>query len=485
MPGDVCIVCGNNRAKDNSISLHRIPRNPSKRERWIAGLGLDEAGLRDYHRVCSRHFPNADAQNTPDITIGRRFASPKKQWTSRAERAKTRDTMRTTRPACEDLVMTPAIGERADVVVASYPIDHSCLSVDELHSKSSCSQDAASSEASIANNSQYDRDLVSTALLAKIEAVEAKIKKLEKELCVSASRGRCFTVEDIASSDELVKLYTGFPSYEILLAFYEFLGPAVDELKYWGEKDHTRKRQRKRKLIALDQLLLTLMKLRLNLVNKDLGVRFGISESLVSRYVCTWVCFLYQHLNEIKWTPSVEQVTATMPHAFREKYPTTFAIIDGSEIFLETPNDLHLQSSTWSNYKHHNTAKFLIACTPNGVISYVSPLYVGGISDVELTRVSGFLQTLKGKDGISIMADRGFTIKDQLKEVGVELNMPPFLDGRSQLLSEEIKVGRGIASLRIHIERAIGRIKQFRILQGTFPLSMIRLFNQVVCVCAC
>ena len=115
----------------------------------------------------------------------------------------------------------------------------------------------------------------------------------------------------------------------------------------------------------------------------------------------------------------------------------------------------------------------------------MSPLYVGGISDVELTRVSGFLQTLKGKDGISIMADRGFTIKDQLKEVGVELNMPPFLDGRSQLLSEEIKVGRGIASLRIHIERAIGRIKQFRILQGTFPLSMIRLFNQVVCVCAC
>ena len=142
-------------------------------------------------------------------------------------------------------------------------------------------------------------------------------------------------------------------------------------------------------------------------------------------------------------------------------------------------NDLHLQSSTWSNYKHHNTANCLVACTPNGVISYVSPLYAGGISDVELTRVSGFLQTLKGKDGKSIMADSGFTIKDQLKEVGVELNMPPFLDGRSQLLSDEIKAGRGIASLRIHIERAIGRIKQFRVLQVNFPLSVIRLFQQV------
>jgi len=75
--------------------------------------------------------------------------------------------------------------------------------------------------------------------------------------------------------------------------------------------------------------------------------------------------------------PSVQQVLGTLPHSFREKYPTTYSKIDGSEIFLETPNDLHMQSSTWSQYKHHNTAKFLIACTPNGAILYVSPLYVG------------------------------------------------------------------------------------------------------------
>ena len=37
--------------------------------------------------------------------------------------------------------------------------------------------------------------------------------------------------------------------------------------------------------------------------------------------VCTWVCFLYQPIKEIKWTPSVEQVTATMPHAFKRNIP--------------------------------------------------------------------------------------------------------------------------------------------------------------------
>ena len=66
-----------------------------------------------------------------------------------------------------------------------------------------------------------------------------------------------------------------------------------------------------------------------------------------------------------------------------------------------------MQGSTWSQYKHHNTFKFLIACTPNGTICFVSPLYVGSISDVELTRCSGLLDELKDKPGIAIMADKG------------------------------------------------------------------------------
>ena len=90
-----------------------------------------------------------------------------------------------------------------------------------------------------------------------------------------------------------------------------------------------------------------------------------------------------------------------------------------------------MQLSTWSQYKHHNTVKFLVACTPNGAVCFISPVYVGSISDVELTRVSGLLTALEDKPGISIMADRGFTIKDMLKELIIDLNIPPFLDGRS------------------------------------------------------
>ena len=176
--------------------------------------------------------------------------------------------------------------------------------------------------------------------------------------------------------------------------------------------------------------------------------------------------------------PTVEQVKGRLPSAFRERFPTTFAIIDGSEMFIETPSDLQMQSSTWSQYKHHNTTKVLVACTPN---CYVSPVYVESISDVDLTRHSGFLQTLADKPGVSIMADRGFTVRDMLKELDIELNIPPFLQGRVQLPSEEVQKGRKIASLHIHVERAIGRIKTFTILKQTILISMARL---IVCVCA-
>lgn len=74
------------------------------------------------------------------------------------------------------------------------------------------------------------------------------------------------------------------------------------------------------------------------------------------------------YVQGIDWTPSVEQVAGD---AFQEKYSSTYSIIDASEIFfVETPSDLFMQSSTWSNYKHHNTAKVLLGCTRNGASTY-------------------------------------------------------------------------------------------------------------------
>ena len=235
-------------------------------------------------------------------------------------------------------------------------------------------------------------------------------------------------------------------------------------------------------LDPVNQLFLTLIKLKLNLKLKDLAFRFGISPSVVSRYINTWICFLYHHLKERDWTPTVNQVISTLPHSFKNLYPNTFAIIDGTEIFMETPSDLCMQSSTWSQYKHHNTAKFLVACTPNGAVSFVSPVFVGSISDIELTRESGLLTTLQDKPGISIMAEVSLS-RTCWRTLESSWTSHYLWRDALSYLPKKFQEGRWIASVRIHVERAIGRMKNFAILQGTFPISMSRIINQVVCVC--
>ncbi len=143
-----------------------------------------------------------------------------------------------------------------------------------------------------------------------------------------------------------------------------------------------------------------------------------------------------------------------------------------------------LQSTSWSSYKHHITLIFLVGCTPNGAILYISPAYLGFVSDPTFTKQCGVLSKLEGMAGMSVVADRGFTIKEELSKLGLTLNLLPFMEGRDQLLVAEVQRGRSISSLRIHVERAIGRIKSFKIMRSVFPLKMSRLANQIVTLCA-
>ena len=496
--GKSCIVCKHTKARDPAVHMHRFPHNPGKRQQWCKALCVQEEDLQSDARVCTRHFPNGDTSNLPSLSVGKRFASPKKRPAPsrvpvlpKRQKSAIKSLLESSSNSSSSLVTdsVATLGEAdCDSPLPSTSRGASSTHCGSLLVTESVATTSTSGEAvcdsllpSSSNERRGDLELtVSAALLARIEVLEQENNSLKRSLEVSCKKP--FRLEDISRNDQLVRCYTGFPSYVVLMAFFDFLGSAVNHIQYWGSKKGSSNRQKK--LDPLNCLFLTLIKLRLNLTEQDLAFRFGVSTSTVSRYFITWICFLYNHLKEIEWCPTADQVAGTLPHAFKQKYPTTYIIIDASEIFLETPTDLMLQSSTWSNYKQHNTAKYLVGVTPNGAISFISPTFVGSISDPELTRCSGLLSKLGGKGKVSVMADRGFTIRDQLQSIGVELNIPPFLDGRGQLPAEEVQQGRLIASLRIHVERAIGRMKNFTILKGTFPINMARIANQIVCVCA-
>ena len=169
-----------------------------------------------------------------------------------------------------------------------------------------------------------------------------------------------------------------------------------------------------------------------------------------------------------------------MPTCFRSTYPTTKCIIDATEIFIEMPANPSAQQLTFSNYRNHNTLKALIGITPYGVVSFISDLYGGNISDKKLTQLSGLLNLSEAGD--AIMADHGFTIHDILPP-GVTLNTPPCMNDSGQLTESERITRRRIASVKIHVERTMERIKNYQILHNVLN-SMHNKINQVFFVYA-
>ncbi len=104
------------------------------------------------------------------------------------------------------------------------------------------------------------------------------------------------------------------------------------------------------------------------------------------------------------------------------------------------------------------------------------------MSDKKITHDCGILDLLE--EGDQIMADRGFDIADDLP-AGVTLNIPAFLSGDEQLtVKDEIATRRIAYSVRVHVERAISRIKNYRILHQVVPLTMSQDLDKIWTVCS-
>jgi len=79
--------------------------------------------------------------------------------------------------------------------------------------------------------------------------------------------------------------------------------------------------------------------------------------------------------------------------------------------------------------------------------------------------------------GDLVMVDKGFDIAEYLIPLGVKLNIPPFLRGKEQFSHKELVENRRIASLRIHVERAMERIKNYHIFDRVIIIIIILLYS--------
>ena len=132
---------------------------------------------------------------------------------------------------------------------------------------------------------------------------------------------------------------------------------------------------------------------------------FGISLKDVSTTFRTYSTIMARALKPILivFYPRSE-IAKTLPKEYKNNCKPR-CIIDCSEIFIQKPQDLQLQAAAWSDYKHHNTLKFLIGITPQGSIAYVSKLWGGRTSDRHIVSASGFLQHLYPGDQVLQIVD--------------------------------------------------------------------------------
>ena len=239
---------------------------------------------------------------------------------------------------------------------------------------------------------------------AKLEETKAKLKAVEFK-------------NALHHDDKQLHYYTGFKSYKSFKVCFDFLGTAAYNLMYWdssstADANDSEKgsKGRNRKLSPEDEFLLVMVQLRAGLFEKDLAYRFDISQSTVSRIWITWINFIYLQFQTLPLWPTRAMINADMPNCFKEMYPSTRVIIDATEIRVEKPGLPQLQQATSSSYKNTNTYKVLVGISPSGVITFISKLYAGSISDKELACCSGILEMLEPGD--SVMADWGFDIQE-------------------------------------------------------------------------
>ena len=101
-----------------------------------------------------------------------------------------------------------------------------------------------------------------------------------------------------------------------------------------------------------------------------------------------------------------------------------------------------------------------------------SEIYPGSISDTEITEKTDILNYVS--EDHEIMTDRGFSIQDLCAIKGVSLNRPKQKDSDSGKFQQgEIHRNFDVSSTRIHVERFIGRVRNWTILNNVWPLNRI------------
>lgn len=236
--------------------------------------------------------------------------------------------------------------------------------------------------------------------------------------------------------------------------------------------------RRTNELSLKDKLLLFLIKLRHGLPFSFLGVMFNVHRTTVSRIFQSVLDSLNGATRNWLFWPSRSAVQATMPPSIRSHYPRCRVIIDCTELKTEMPPTVEEQNLWYSQYKNAYTAKYFVGIAPNGLVTFLSSGFGGRAGDTAITIESKLLPLLQ--QGDEVLADKGFPgIRTGLGSRNITLVIPPFANS-PQFTEVEMEATYKTASVRIHVERAIQRLKIFDIINHRIPYELVEHLDKIM-----
>ncbi|KAL7537895.1 hypothetical protein ACHAXR_008145 [Thalassiosira sp. AJA248-18] len=197
-----------------------------------------------------------------------------------------------------------------------------------------------------------------------------------------------------------------------------------------------------------------------------------------------WSQVLDDALREMFPRPTRSQLLRAFPKRFIEAdgHARCNLLLDAFEIFTQASSNPNVSSSTHSDYKKHNTVKFLGGCDPIGC-SYagsVSEGYPGKTSDVFMTEHTNILR--KVHFGGTAKVDKGFMVNNIGARLGVDIDRPPKRKKKQiQQSSVDTSQTQKIGNTRIIVENVNGDCKmQIRFLNVLIPCHQFGVITKVV-----
>lgn len=272
---------------------------------------------------------------------------------------------------------------------------------------------------------------------------------------------------DLLITDTAVQAFTGIASMSDLHVISREVA-AIDDMPT--------------EITVLDRVVLVLIRLKTCLSFTCLATLFGISKTSVHRCFYHTVRSLATVLEAaIPW-PSKEEIARNLPICFDE-YREVRVVLDCTEVQVEKCHCSSCRILTYSHYKGCHTAKVLIGVSPGGLITFVSNSFGGRSSDKACVDKSGVLNKLASFQD-DVMVDKGFNIDAQCESLGLGIVQPPFLRQKAQFTADDATRTIKIARARVHVERAIQRMKIFKVLKGLVPWETVGVLDDIFIVIA-